>query len=341
MNDLGAYVLPGGPTDPSPIIEQARAAEDLELGTVFVGERYATKDLPSLLGALTQTTSTVRLGAAITHIGTRHPMVLASMGQTLQALSGGRFVLGLGRGAAARWRSYGVTPPTIEMLADTADILRRLWAGERVTYTGPAGTYPDLALMERPDDATPPPLLLAGVGPRTLHAAGSAFDGAILHPMLTPDAVGRAAERIRAAATEAGRDPDRVEIHATVVVSDEASADRIVRARGVGYLLMSGLGEALVSANGWDPDLLASLRNHPRVSGLAYHELKSVPTDDLATMSRDLPDRLWLDAAAIGSPTDCAARLDAYLAAGATHVLIHGSTPDQLGPLVASRAARG
>ena len=121
---LGCYVLPGGPSDPRPAVAQARAAEDLGLGTVFIGERYSTKDLPSLAGALSQTTSRVRIAGGVTHIGTRHPMVLGSMGQTLQALTEGRFVLGFGRGTAGRWHAYGVTPPTDEMLVDTAHLLR-------------------------------------------------------------------------------------------------------------------------------------------------------------------------------------------------------------------------
>ena len=54
---LGSYVLPGGVGDPRLVVEQARVAEASGLGTVWIGERYDTKDLPSLAGALTQTTS--------------------------------------------------------------------------------------------------------------------------------------------------------------------------------------------------------------------------------------------------------------------------------------------
>jgi 5,10-methylenetetrahydromethanopterin reductase len=129
---LGCYVLPGGVSDPRPIVDQARRAEEAGLGTAWIGERYDTKDLPSVAGALTQTTSALRIGAAITHTQLRHPMVLASMGQTLQALSNGRFLLGLGRSAPWRWRDYGEPMPTLASLGDVAQILHRLWAGETV-----------------------------------------------------------------------------------------------------------------------------------------------------------------------------------------------------------------
>lgn len=330
---LGCYVLPGGPTDPTPVVDQARVAEELGLGTVFIGERYATKDLPSIAGALSQTTTRLRIAGGVTHVGTRHPMVLASMGQTLQALTGGRFVLGFGRGAASRWQAYGVIAPTDEMLVDVADLLRRLWAGERVSYDGPLGTFPDLALIER-TTLRPPPLLLAAIGPRALAVGGAAYDGVILHPLLTTDAVGRAASRARAAAERQGRDPATLEIHATVIVAPDRSPSEIVGARALGYLLVPGVGEALVRANEWDPAVLARVRSDPRLATRSYSELKSIPSAELAEISRSLPDHWLADGAASGPSDECATRLHGYVDAGATGILLHGSAPDELGPLV-------
>ena len=221
-NRLGSYVLPGGVGDPRPVVEQARVAEASGLGTVWIGERYDTKDLPSLAGALTQTTTSVHIGAAVTHTQLRHPMVLASMGQTLQALSEGRFLFGFGRSARWRWRDYGEPMPTLASLGDVAQILRRLWAGETVDYEGPAGRFPRLRLPQRPD-IHPPPVLLAAVGPKTLSLAGRDFDGVILHPFLTPEAVARSVQAVRAAAVSAGRDAARIRCYATVVVAPDQS----------------------------------------------------------------------------------------------------------------------
>jgi probable F420-dependent oxidoreductase len=322
LDRLGAYVLPGGPVNINPVIQQAQALEAAGCGTIYVGERYATKDLGAVAGALTQITRRPRIVAAVTHAGMRHPMALASMGHTLQLLSGGRFTLGLGRGSAGRWHAYGLPAPTTEALADTAGILRRLWAGERVSYEGPAGRFPDLQLMER-GDAPPPTLLLAGIGPRTLALAGRAFDGAILHPLLTTDAVSRAAEIVRRAAADAGRDPDAMEVHATVITAFER-VDEVVGARGLGYLLVDGVGEAIVRANGWDPQALARVRAHPRFAGIDYTQLKSIPVPDLARISTELPEAWLRDGAATGSPERCAERMLDYLASGATHVILHG-----------------
>ena len=343
LTRLGGYVLPGGPSDARPAIDQARALEAAGLGSIYIGERYATKDLGAIAGALTQATSTARLIAAITHIGTRHPMALASLGQTLQSLSVGRFTLGFGRGSAGRWASYGVPAPTSAMLADTADILRRLWAGERVSYDGPAGRFPDLKLMELAD-VPAPRLLMAGIGPRTLELAGRAFDGAILHPLLTPDAVDRSAAAVRRAAADAGRDPDAVEIHATVITAPDRPAgepqfDEVVGARGLGYLLVAGLGESIVAANGWDPADLATIRS--RFDGLEYHQLKSVPVTELAAISTELPGGWLVNGTASGSFDRCASRIDEYLRSGATNVLLHGLDADAVSPLARAIGGRG
>src|ERR1700685_132134 len=102
LGRLGGSVLPGAAHDPVSGIEQARATERMGFGTVWIGERYDTKDLGALGGALSQVTGRVQVAAGITHPYLRHPMVRASMGQTLQALTGGRVTLGPGRPPAVR-----------------------------------------------------------------------------------------------------------------------------------------------------------------------------------------------------------------------------------------------
>lgn len=334
---LGCYVLPGGVSDPRPIVEQAGCAEAAGLGTAWIGERYDTKDLPSLAGALTQTTTAVRIGAAITHTQLRHPMVLASMGQTLQALSNGRFLLGFGRSAAWRWRDYGEPMPTLASLGDVAQILHRLWAGETVDYEGPAGRFPRLRLPQRPD-VDPPPVLLAAVGPKTLALAGERFDGVILHPFLTSEAVAASVQAVRTAAAEAGRDVSRVRCYATVVVAPDRSSDEnetAVNAHGAGYFHVAGLGDALVAANGWDASELARYRSHPLLISLGDRQAdKALSRAELIEVSRNLPDHWLLSSSATGTAAHCATRLTEYLDAGADELILHGTTAEHLGPLV-------
>lgn len=336
---LGCYLLPGGVPDPTVGIQEALAAEALGLGTVWIAERYDTKDLPALAGALSQATDRVAIAAGITHTTTRHPMAIASMGQTLQALTNGRFVLGFGRSAAWRWQQYGLPAPTLATLSDMANILRRLWKGETVTYDGPAGRFPELRLPQRTTWA-PPPLLLAAVGPRTLELAGSVFDGVMLHPFLTPDAVARSANLVRSAAQAAGRDPSSIRVYATVVVSSDSSAitsGQVVGARLAGYLQTTGVGDAIVAANGWSPETLAGYRSTPILEQLDGRSAdKSLTRTQLAELADTLPASWTADSAAVGSATTCAAVLATYLDAGAEEIVIHGTTAPGLDELVAA-----
>src|ERR1700744_6799496 len=100
---LGAYVLPGRVPDPRPAIAQARAAEELGRGTIWLSERWGTKDFAVLAGALSQVTSRAKIASGITHFGVRHPAVLGSMAMTMQGLTGGRLVLCFGRAGARLW----------------------------------------------------------------------------------------------------------------------------------------------------------------------------------------------------------------------------------------------
>jgi probable F420-dependent oxidoreductase len=335
---LGCYVLPGAAADPREGLDQARAAEELGLGAVWIGERYDSKDLPALASAIGQVTGRVRIGAAITHPILRHPMVLASMGQTLQSLTGERFTLGLGRSASWRWKAYGVPSPTLRMLGDTADILRGLWDGRTVSYDGPLGTFPQLRLPVRLDLA-PPPLLLAAVGPKTVALAGRSYDGVILHPFLTPEGVRRSRNVLRESAEAAGRDPDSVRCVATVVVAPAVSPERerlAVQARAAGYLSVEGLGDAIVRANGWDEADLARYRAQPMLT-----ELGGLPADkhltrrQLIDLCAGMPAHWLPSASAAGDVATVEARLAEYVAAGADELIMHGVVGGELAPLAA------
>ncbi|MEZ5749176.1 MAG: TIGR03857 family LLM class F420-dependent oxidoreductase [Caenibius sp.] len=329
-DQLYSYILPGQVNDPRPGLDQARKADTLGLGGIFLSERWETKELGATMGALTQVTDKVRLVAGLTHFGTRHPVVQAGMAQTLQQLSGNRFVLGYGRGVESHMRKMGIPTPNLAGLADYAMILRRLWAGETVEYDGPAGNWGELKLPQGYD--TPPPLIFGTIGPKTLAMAGAHFDGVVLHPFLTVEGVRRSIAIVRNAAADAGKEPQSVKIYATIVtVPDTLDPDLridLLEARAVSYFMHPELGRPIIATNGWDSDAAAALQE----KGLAKLEYG---TGDAQSKRRAMAEaaslltREWLETgAATGSLTQCADRLEEYVAAGVDHILLHGTTPD-------------
>jgi probable F420-dependent oxidoreductase len=304
---------------------------------VWLSERFGAKDVATVGGALTQATRAVTIGAAATHFQPRHPVATASMALTLQALSGGRFVLGIGRAIPLIWQSYGLPPASNQVLADGLDIVRRLWAGETVSYSGPLGDFPRLRLGDVPDVA-PPPVVLTAIGPKSLQLAGKLFDGVLLHPFLTLEGQARSAEIVRNAAADAGREPASVRVYGMVVVAADcapADVETRVRARAVTYFNAPGLAQQLLAANGWDRAYLDELNAHPLVTALGGRAVDGeLDLGDLIELSRIFPEDWFTAGAAIGSAAQCATRLHAYLDAGADEIVIHGSTPDLLSPVL-------
>jgi 5,10-methylenetetrahydromethanopterin reductase len=333
---LGAYVLPGRVTDPGVVVGQAQAAQQYGLRTVWLSERWGTKDLGVIAGAISQVTSTVHIASGITHLQSRHPALLASLAMTAQALSGGRFILGVGRSVDAMWTAVGLPRSTNASIVDHADIFRRLCRGEKVRYDGPAGTFPSLRLNDVPDQPVPP-LVFAAIGPKGLELAGHHFEGVLLHPFLTPAAVQRSVNLVRDAEQAAGRPPGSVRVYATVVVACELPADEelaVVGARAVTYYQIPGFGERLAAVNGWDPEPLSRLRSHPLLAGLRGSADSVLTREQLVDVASVLPAAWAAEAAAIGSAPCCHEVFERYRQAGADELVLHGSTPDKLAALL-------
>jgi alkanesulfonate monooxygenase SsuD/methylene tetrahydromethanopterin reductase-like flavin-dependent oxidoreductase (luciferase family) len=155
----------------------------------------------TVLAALAEVTRRVLLGPLVLNVANRHPGVLANMAATLQAVSNGRLLLGLGAGGnrrtpyAVEQAAIGQTVERDQVRADRVveaiGLIRRLWAGE--------------AGFLRPEP--PPPIIEGGFGPRMAAIAGRHGDGfntQALHPQLG-DLVRRARDEHAASGRDASR----------------------------------------------------------------------------------------------------------------------------------------
>jgi 5,10-methylenetetrahydromethanopterin reductase len=347
---LSVYVLPGPAMDPRPLLHQTAEAERIGLGAAWISELQGPfKDAGALCGYMGAITSRIGVGTSITHFATRHPIVLSSWAATMQVMTGNRFLFGFGRSTPQRWKAWGLPVPTIESMADYATILRRLWNGETFEHHGPAGDYPRLYWDAAPGEYasfTPPPLMLAAIGPKTLALAGSHFDAVLLHPFLTPEAVGKSAAAVRRSAEQAGRDPASVEIYHQIVIAPDLSPDAVDEAvykRAAAYFAFPGFGEPILEVNGWDVSRLTAFRaaadEAVKENVAAGSPLKG--RDVFVKPSRLLPPEIVAEGASIGTAKDCALRLHDYLDAGADKIVLHGVTADDLESTVNEFTALG
>jgi alkanesulfonate monooxygenase SsuD/methylene tetrahydromethanopterin reductase-like flavin-dependent oxidoreductase (luciferase family) len=169
----------------------------------------------TVLSALAEATRRIMLGPLVLNVANRHPGVLANMAATLQAVSGGRLLLGLGAGGS-RQTPYAREQDAIgqrvdgdaaraQRVVEAIQVMRRLWAGDTGDFTGTSYRLQRPSGFLRPDP--PPPIIVGGFGPKMAAIAGTYGDGfntQAFHPRLA-DLVKIA----RDAHAAAGRDPSR------------------------------------------------------------------------------------------------------------------------------------
>jgi 5,10-methylenetetrahydromethanopterin reductase len=345
VSKLGVYVIPGPSLEARRAVSEAEAAERIGLGAVWESELQSIyKDAGAICGYMGHATSRIRIGTSITHFTLRNPMILAQWGATMQELTGNRFEFGFGRSFRVLFDKAGTPTPNLQMMEDYADILRRMWRGEPVTYHGPAGDYEAMAYREVPDDLVPPPLLLAAIGERTLALAGRCFDGVFLHPFMTEEAVAHKSAIVRDAAEQAGKDPASVKIYHELVAAPDMTQDEIdeaIGARIAAYFSMPGLGDLILQSNHWDGSRLAGYHDQVErsIAANASGETNLKGRALYVEAGKHFPEE-WIQRSAVaGTPAECAVGIQRFLDAGADEMILHGVTADRLGPTAEAFAA--
>ena len=333
--ELGFYALAGQPDSSRDLLTEVRDGEALGLGTVFISERYNKKEAATLCGAAAAASESITIALGATNNNTRHPLVTAGFAYTMQSLTDGRFVLGIGRGIPILQQIMGISGITTAEMEDFAGIMRRLFRGEAVAnHDGPAGRFPYLVLDPALDEHLP--MIMAGFGENTLRLGGRCFDEVILHTYFDDETVTRCVETVKSAAEQAGRDPEDVRVWSCLAtISDEVPYEkRLLKTVGrlAGYL--QAYGDLLVRTNRWDPAVLERFRADEVVSRYRWTALDATgSTEVLEHLATLIPDE-WLAPSATGSPAQCAAAVRHQLDLGCDAVIMHGATPAELTPVL-------
>lgn len=342
MPEIGCYGLAGHTDSPRDVVAEARLAEQLGIGSVFLSERFNVKDAGVLAGAVAATTDRLGIGTAATNHNTRHPLVTATMATTLHRMSGGRYAFGLGRGFDVLFDLMGLPRITGAQMADAISIYRSLWHGTAVAgHDGPAGSFPYLSQDSSFDEDIP--VLMMAIGDNSLRLAGRVADAVVLHTFMTDDTVARSVATVRRAAEEAGRDPSSVRVWSVLATVTDDLPEQLQLRKLVGRLAtyLQGYGAVLVKANRWDAADLDRFRADELVQGYpgAFDAIGTV--EELRHLRDDVLPASWLAASANGDPATCARRIQDQLDAGADSVVLHGATPTELAPVLdAWRAVR-
>ena len=242
---IGAYSR----VDALDLVEFIQEAEKLGVAYAWSAEAWGG-DAVTSVAYLAAKTEKITLGTGIMQISARTPSMTAMTALTLDHLTNGRFILGLGvSGPQVVEGLHGVayTAP-LTRLKETVDIVRLGFRGEKLQYQGryhvlprPGGEGKALRLDYPPRDI---PIYLATLGPKSLEYTGAAADG-WLGTSFSPDHAEAHLAHLRKGAESAGRRLADIDLHASCNVAIGENVEELIDARRAGVAFsMGAMGSA-------------------------------------------------------------------------------------------------
>jgi F420-dependent oxidoreductase-like protein len=331
---VGAMIEPRLPG----AVEFAVAAERIGVTSLWVPEVWGYDALTGL-AYLAAKTSSVKLGTFVVQLGSRSPAMLATSALSLEELSGGRFILGIGTSGPRvmeGWHGVRFRKP-VQTTRETIEIIRTVSRGERLEHAGEIYPLPlpdsrgaALRPLVRPDHV---PVYVAAMGPQNLRLTGETADGWLGNAFI-PEAAEVFLGPLREGAQQAGRTLDQLDLVAPVAVEfhdDQASADAAARRHADGYAFTIGAMGAGGSGQNFYNNAFTRLGYGTEVNTVA--ELWRAGKHDEAR--RSVPLDLGRLTNLLGTSDAIADRVSRYHAAGITMLLakLEGDHEEQLATL--------
>jgi len=271
------------------IAELAHLAEEYGLDSLWMSDHlmYTTPDKGSLdaftaLAAVAAKTRNITLGTKVVCAPFRHPGLLAKMGATLDVISGGRFVLGIGAGWYRReFEAFGFPfEKRVERLREVVEIVKMFWTQPVANYEGKFHRISEAESLPKPLQKPHPPIWIGSEGPRMLRLTAELGDGWIT--------TGQSVERYRSKwdwikqhARKMGRNPGDIE---------------------AAYYAYASLAASSEKAWKYAEGLILPERRRALGPSLSLSDLR--------------------DICIVGDPDEWISRIEEYVAAGAEHIIV-------------------
>jgi probable F420-dependent oxidoreductase len=196
--------------------ERIHLLEEWGYDSVWVGEHILhptpTFDALIVLSAFGARSRGLQLGTSVLLLPLRHPVLVAKAAATVDIMTRGRLVLGIGIGGEypQEFEVAGVPIDQRGSLADEAiEVIRRLWTDHEATYHGRHYSIRSVNMQPKPVQAGGPPIWVGGRSDAAMRRAGRQADGFMPY-LLDPKRYAKSVTRVREEAEQAGRDPDAV-----------------------------------------------------------------------------------------------------------------------------------
>jgi 5,10-methylenetetrahydromethanopterin reductase len=310
------------------ILGHARALDRHGFDTIWLAEAYPwwrkhameARSVTAISPLIARETERLTVGWGIISPFTRHPIQVAMEARVTQEAAGPeRFRLGFGASRIFMKEIGADDVKPLNPARDSVRIVRGVLGGEPFDYDGPAFSahVPGLA-----DEADAPrgqvPIYIAGTGPRMQEYAGEEADGLLTASITTPDFVRYSYANMAKGAAKAGRDPQEIDVGATIVASiDEDRAKGREGAREIAGMYLANKVQNIQGS----ADVLLEL------AGLTQEEIRPVAEamergGRLAAAAAVSDAILEKCKPIAGTPADCLAAIESYREAGCTHVML-------------------
>ena len=314
MNDTALQFGARQDTTDAEVISIAQLAEKLGYNTFFTGEAWG-RDAFTVLTMIGCHTTTLRLGTGIVSVFSRTPGIIAQSIASLDIISQGRAILGLGtsgRLVIEDWHGVPYHRP-VARTREYMEIIRQALSGGAVNYEG------EFFQLKRFRMGAPPiqerlPIYLASLGPKNLELTGELADGWLpiwVHQERLPELIGQVAR----AAGEVGRDISEITVAPQIMCyaseDDEDLAEAVQRIRGHMAFYIAGMGQYYY-------DLFS--RSGFQAEADAVREAWGNRERDKAAAA--ISDNMLENIAVFGDPATCRAKLEQFRRSGADMPII-------------------
>lgn len=259
----------------------------------------------AMLSHVAALTKRVRLGTAVLGINRRNPAVLSQEFATLDRLSGGRTILGLGPGARRQELALGLEPKEPDYILEYVEVIRKFWSDDLVSHEG---KYFKMDGVPSARPAHRIPIYIGGFSEGARRATAIAGDGWLANWIYTPEVFGELLSWIRDEARRVGRDPSSLVggyLTGVCISEDIERGIAFARERAFGIMpkvQLQNYGEELLRMAGYDIG----------------------PVEDPSQIPEEFVERTFM----LGDPDDIIGKIEEYVKAGVEEFILHFADED-------------
>ncbi len=300
----------------------AQYAEQRGFAAVWQAESRLVREATVPMASYLAVTERITVGSGVVNNWTRNPALLASTFATLDDLGPGRVILGIGAWWDPLARKVGIQRRRpLQAMRETVEAVRALLNDETVTYHGEFvhldGVELDYVHQERrPKDV---PIYIGATGMKMMELTGEIADGVVLNYLVSPAYNRTAMEHLQIGAERAGRGVDDLDRPQLVVCSLDDDRQRALDAARLLVTQYLGQQPHIMKASGVPQELLDEIGSV--LTWPATHE-------QVVEASRLVPDDIVQMISASGTPDECRAKVDEYIAGGCTCPILYPLGPD-------------